>query len=328
MASIEFGGLRQKSLEWDRARVANFFLQFGLIWVFILLLIASAVIYPGLFQFANIRNIVSQSAPVGIAAVGMTFVIISGGFDFSVGSIVALSAVVFANRADVTGLWGAAAIVMLCSFICGTINGVIVTRLKVNPFVATLGSGSMFGGAAYIFSNNAPQTPNNPGFQYLGTQAWLGWPIASWILFVALLVGGFVLARTVYGRSIYAIGGNSEAARLSGLRVDLLRGSTYVISALCAGLAGLILTSRLGLGQADMGGTMSLDAIAIVVVGGTSLLGGEGKMWRTAIGLLILSTLTYLFDSLAVSTSYQLVVKGAIVVAAVALDVFARSRRT
>src|SRR3984957_15734202 len=293
MASIEFGGLRQTSLEWDRARVANFFLQFGLIWVFILLLIASAVIYPGLFQFANIRNIVSQSAPVGIAAVGMTFVIISGGFDFSVGSIVALSAVVFANRADVTGLWGAAAIVMLCSFVCGTINGVIVTRLKVNPFVATLGSGSMFGGAAYIFSNNAPQTPNNPGFQYLGTQAWLGWPIASWILFVALLVGGFVLARTVYGRSIYAIGGNSEAARLSGLRVDLLRGSTYVISALCAGLAGLILTSRLGLGQADMGGTMSLDAIAIVVVGGTSLLGGEGKMWRTAIGLLILSTLIY-----------------------------------
>ncbi len=328
MTSIELTDIQRKLPSSDRAQVANVLLQFGLIWVFILLLIAAAIAYPGLFQFANIRNIVSQSAPVGITAAGMTFVIIGGGFDFSVGSIVALSAVVFANRADVTGLWGAAAIVILCSFVCGAINGAIVTRLKVNPFVATLGSGSMFGGAAYIFSNNAPQTPNDPGFQYLGTQAWFGWPIASWVLIVVLLGGGFLLSRTVYGRSIYAIGGNSEAARLSGLRVDLLRASTYVISALCAGVAGLILTSRLGLGQADMGGSISLDAIAIVVVGGTSLLGGEGKMWRTAIGLLLLSTLTYLFDSLAVSTSYQLVVKGAIVVAAVALDVFARSRRT
>jgi len=327
MASTELGTLRRASPEWDRARVTNIFLQFGLVWAFILLLIASAIIYPGLFQFANIRNLISQGAPVGITAAGMTFVIISGGFDFSVASIVALAAVVFANRADVIGLWGAAAIVLLCSFVCGVINGVIVTRLKVNPFVATLGSGSMIGGAAYIFSNNAPQLSNDPGFPYLGTQAWFGWPIASWILIATLVVGGVVLARTVYGRSIYAIGGNSEAARLSGLRVDLLRGSTYVISALCAGLGGLILASRLGLGQADMGGTMSLDAIAIVVIGGTSLLGGEGKMWRTAIGLLILSTLTNLFDSLAVSTSYQLVVKGAIVVAAVALDLFARSRR-
>jgi ribose transport system permease protein len=328
MTSIELTDIQRKPPSCDRAQVANVLLQFGLIWVFILLLIAAAIAYPGLFQFANIRNIVSQSAPVGITAAGMTFVIIGCGFDFSVGSIVALSAVVFANRADVTGLWGAAAIVMLCSVVCGAINGAIVTRLKVNPFVATLGSGSMFGGAAYIFSNNAPQTPNDPSFQYLGTQAWFGWPIASWLLIVVLLGGGFLLSRTVYGRSIYAIGGNSEAARLSGLRVDLLRASTYVISALSAGVAGLILTSRLGLGQADMGGSISLDAIAIVVVGGTSLLGGEGKMWRTAIGLLLLSTLTYLFDSLAVSTSYQLVVKGAIVVAAVALDVFARSRRT
>jgi ribose transport system permease protein len=327
MVSAEAGVIRRKPAVQDRRLSINFLLQFGLIWVFVIVLIGSAIVYPGLFQWANIRNIISQNAPVGIVAAGMTFVIIGGGFDFSVGPIVALSAVIFANRADVTGLWGAAGIVLLCSFVCGALNGILVTRLKVNPFVATLGSGSMFGGSAYILSNNAPQTPSNLTFQYLGTQAWLGWPIASWILIAAYVFGAFILARTVYGRSIYAIGGNSEAARLSGLRVELLRGSTYVISAFTAGLAGLILTSRLGLGQADMGGNISLDSIAIVVVGGTSLLGGEGKMWRTAIGLLLLSTLTYLFDSLAVSTSYQLVVKGAIVVAAVSLDVFARSRR-
>jgi ribose transport system permease protein len=327
MASAEVGVIRHKTAVEYRRLSMNFVLQFGLIWVFIILLIGAAIVYPGLFQFANIRNIISQNAPVGIVAAGMTFVIIGGGFDFSVGPIVALSAVIFANRADITGLWGAAGIVLLCSFVCGALNGFLVTKLKVNPFVATLGSGSMFGGAAYIFSNNAPQTPSSPAFQYLGTQAWLGWPIASWLLIAVYVLGAFILARTVYGRSIYAIGGNSEAARLSGLRVELLRGSTYVISACSAGLAGLILTSRLGLGQADMGGNISLDSIAIVVVGGTSLLGGEGQMWRTVIGLLLLSTLIYLFDSLAVSTSYQLVVKGAIVVAAVSLDVFARSRR-
>jgi ribose transport system permease protein len=137
-----------------------------------------------------------------------------------------------------------------------------------------------------------------------------------------------VLAKTVYGRSIYAIGGNNEAARLSGLRVDLLRGSTYVLSAMCSGLGGMILASRLAVGQADMGSTIALDAIAIVVIGGTSLLGGEGAIWRTAIGLLIIAILTNIFDSLAVSTNYQLVVKGTIVVAAVAWDLYARSLRT
>jgi ribose transport system permease protein len=327
MASTETTSLRRAPPLWDRTRIASIVLQFGLIWVFVVLLLGATIAYPGIIQFANIRNLISQSAPVGIIAVGMTFVIISGGFDFSVGAIVALSAVTFANRADIVGLYGAAAIAMLFSLLCGTINGVVITRLKVSPFVATLGSGYVFGGAAYILSNNAPQLSNDPNFQNLGTESCFGWPIASWILIAALVAGGFVLARTVYGRSIYAIGGNSEAARLAGLRVDLLRGSTYVLSAACAGLAGLILSSRLGLGQADMGGTMSLDAIAIVVVGGTSLLGGEGKMWRTAVGLLTLATLTNLFDSLAVSTSYQLVVKGTIVIAAVALDLFARTRR-
>ncbi|MGO4838121.1 ABC transporter permease, partial [Rhizobiaceae sp. 2RAB30] len=201
------------------------------------------------------------------------------------------------------------------------------TKLRVNPFIATLGSGSIFGGFAYIFSNSAPQTPDNFDFQILGTDRWLGWPLPIWLLVAAFAIGAFVLMKSVYGRSIYAIGGNSEAARLSGMRVDLLRGSTYVISAVCSGLGGMILASRLGVGQADMGGSIALDAIAIVVIGGTSLMGGEGAMWRTAIGLLILATLSNVFDSLAISTNYQLLSKGAIVIAAVALDVFARSRR-
>lgn len=301
--------------------------QYGMVWALIILLIVATILYPRFFDITNIKNILSQNASVGIVAVGMTFVIIGGGFDLSVGAIFALGAVLFASFADSAGLWPAAGIVLVVAVVCGIINGLIVTRMKVNPFIATLGSGSIFGGCAYIFSKSAPQTPDNFDFQNLGVGRMLDWPIPIWLLVLAFALGAFVLIKSVYGRSIYAIGGNSEAARLSGMRVDLLRGSTYVISAVCSGIGGMILASRLGVGQADMGANVSLDAIAIVVIGGTSLMGGEGAMWRTAVGLLILATLSNVFDSLAISANYQLLTKGAIVILAVALDVFTRSRR-
>ncbi|MDX3924627.1 MAG: ABC transporter permease [Shinella sp.] len=303
-------------------------LQYGVLWAFFLLLVLSAILYPRVFELQNIQNILSQSAPVGIVAVGMTFVIIGGGFDLSVAAIFALSAVVFANRADLFGLWGAAATVLGVSIVCGLINGIIVTKFKVNAFVATLGTGSIYGGLAYIYSNSAPQVPDDFDFGNLGTGAWLGWPISIWFLLFAFIAGGIILSKSIYGRSIYALGGNEEAARLSGIPVDLLRGSTYVMTAICAGVGGMILSSRLGVGQADMGGSLALDAIAIVVIGGTSLLGGEGALWRTAVGLLIIATLTNVFDSLAINTNYQLVAKGLIVIGAVALDIYARKMRT
>ncbi|MBL8600026.1 MAG: ABC transporter permease [Devosia sp.] len=304
------------------------FIQYGMVWALVVVVIAAVIVHPRFLDPTNLTNVLSQNALVGLVAIGMTFVIVGGGFDLSVGAIFALGAVVFANRADVAGIWGAAAYVLLVSTGCGLINGLVVTKLRVNPFVATLGTGSVFGGLAYIFSNSAPQTPSLLEFSILGTGRFLSLPISIWLLVLGFALGAVILSRTVYGRSIFAIGGNSEAARLSGMRVDLLRGSTYIITALCAGLAGMVLASRLGVGQADMGGTIALDAIAIVVIGGTSLMGGEGAMWRTAIGLLIIATLTNVFNALAVSTNYQLVIKGTIVVGAVALDVFARSRRS
>jgi ribose transport system permease protein len=303
-------------------------LQFGVLWAFVILLVGSAILYPRVFDSTNIKNILSQASPVGIVSVGMTFVMIGGGFDLSVSATFALGAVVFAHLSDPFGLWGAAAAVLAASVVCGIINGLIITKLRVNPFVATLGTGSAFGGYAFIYSNAAPQVPNNLNFQYLGTEAWLGWPISIYILVGTFLVGAFALARTVYGRSIYAIGGNTEAARLAGIPVDLLRGSTYVMTAVCSGIGGMILSSRLGVGQADMGGSIALDSIAIVVIGGTSLLGGEGAIWRTAVGLLIIATLTNVFDSLAINNNYQLVAKGVIVIGAVALDIYARRMRS
>jgi len=136
-----------------------------------------------------------------------------------------------------------------------------------------------------------------------------------------------VLAKTVYGRTLFAIGGNNEASRLAGLPTEWLRTSTYVVSGACASIAGMIIASRLAIGQADIGATMALDSIAIVVIGGTSLLGGEGAVWRTVIGMLIVAVLTNLLDSLAVDANYQLVIKGVIVIAAVALDARVRAAR-
>jgi len=311
-----------------RKRLIGVLLQFGMIWAFVVLVIVGSIVFPRLIALNNIKNFLGQSSPVGIVAVGMTFVMIGGGFDLSVGAIFAMGAVVFADQFDKLGLVGAGAVVMAITGFFGLINAVIVTKLRVNPFVATLGTGSAFSGLAYIYSNSAPITPTSPDYQALGTNSFIGWPIAVWLMLAVFAIGWFALAKTVYGRSIYAIGGNNEAARLSGLRVNVLRGSTYVLTGICSGLGGMILASRLAVGQADLGGTIALDAIAIVVIGGTSLLGGEGTMWRTAIGLLIIATLTNIFDSLAISTNYQLVVKGCIVIFSVSLDLFARSLRT
>lgn len=310
------------------AGLKNLLLHYGIVLALVALLVAAPLVYPGFLGKDNLTSMLSQAAPVGIVAVGMTFVIVAGGFDLSVGALYAGGAVLFATLArDGTPLPIAAMIAVLAGAIAGAINGAIVTRLKVNTFVATLGTASVFGGIAYLYSNSTAITVSNPAFGQLGNAAFLGLPVSVWILGVVFVIGAVVLAKTVYGRSVYAIGGNAEAARLAGLRVDLIRASTYVLVGICAASGGMIITSRLGVGQADIGPTVALDAIAIVVIGGTSLLGGEGAVWRTAVGLLILAVLTNLLDSQAVDPNSQLIIKGVIVIAAVAIDAYARRTR-
>jgi len=301
-------------------------LDYGMVWMLLLVLIGAQLAYPEFSDWANFQNLLSQAAPVGIVAVGMTFVMVAGGFDLSVGGIFGFAAVLFANRFDDWGFWSAGAATLATGCCMGALNGFVVTRLKVNPFVATLGTGSVFVGAAYLFSDSAPQVPLGLGFGHIGLDAWGFLPISVWLLIATFLVGGFILHKSVYGRTVYAVGGNPEAARLAGLRVNIARGSTYVWTGGLAALGGAILSSRLSTGEANMGTDVPLDAIAIVVIGGTSLLGGEGAMWRTGVGLLIIASLTNVFNALAINSNWQLVVKGCVVVAAVALDLYARSR--
>jgi ribose transport system permease protein len=295
-----------------------------IVWLLIALVILCRILYPGFLERGNIFNILSQNAQVGLIALGMTFVMIAGGFDLSVGAIYAAGATVYAMEAKEMALPLAALMALTVGLVCGSLNGIIVTRLKVNPFVATLGTTSIFAGAAYLYSHSAPVLVDRPDFTVLGAGKWFGVPISLVLLIVAYIVGGVALSKTVYGRSLYAVGGNPEAARLAGLRVELLKTSTYALVGVLAAFGGMIIASRLSIGQADIAGTMSLDAIAIVIIGGTSLFGGSGAVWRTAVGLLLLAVLTNIFDALALDSNFQSLIKGAIVIGAVALDAYSR----
>lgn len=307
--------------------------RYGIVGALVALVIVATVVYHGFLRPANIGNILTQNSAVGVIAVGMTFVIISGGFDLSVGATYALGSTLFAGLTLQTGSVTLGALGALGGGIAaGLVNGVIIARFSINPFVATLGTSSVISGLAYIYSNSAPFIIANqpalvPSFQRLALSRFLGLELPIWILFAVFLVGGFMLAKTVYGRSVYSVGGNYEAAWLSGLRVRGLHSSVYVLTGVLAALAGMMDASRLGVGQADVGGSLALDSIAIVVVGGTSLLGGEGAIWRSAVGLLILATLTNVFYSLNISQNWQLIAKGVIVLAAVGVDAMVRLRK-
>ncbi|MFJ6215584.1 ABC transporter permease [Streptomyces sp. NPDC092296] len=309
------------------SRAQAFVAKYGIVAVLLVLIAVATVLYPRFLSAANLRDILSQNAGVGIVAIGMTYVILARGFDLSVGSIYALGATVFAGFSVSGNPIVAGIVALLIGTGVGLVNGLLVTRLKVNPFVATLGSSSAISGLAFIYSHSAPFVVGKPDFQMLGLSSLGTVPTPALIFIVLAVAAGLVLSRTNLGRNIYAVGGNPEASRLSGLRVPVLVGGTYVLTGLLATLAGMIDASRLGVGQADVGGTVALDAIAVVVIGGTSLLGGEGAIWRTVVGLFILATLTNMFYSLNVSQNWQLIAKGVIVVAAVAMDGLLRSRR-
>jgi len=308
--------------------VATLLLRYGMVLVLLALIVAAVLLYNGFLAPANIRDILAQNAPVGIIAVAMTFVLIGAGFDLSVGATFALAGTVFAGVTLNYGLAAGAVAALVAGLLAGLVNGFLVAGLNVNPFVATLGSASVISGLAFIYSKSSPFIVEDIRFQYLGTATLAGVPVPILILIGTFIVGSFVLARTTYGRNLFAVGGNREAARLSGIPVRGLTASTYVLTGLCAALAGMISASRLGVGQADVGASVALDAIAVVVIGGTSLLGGEGAVWRSAVGLLILATLTNVFFALNVNQNWQLIAKGLIVVGAVALDAHLRKRES
>jgi ribose transport system permease protein len=303
-----------------RAQLPTLIRIYGIILTLVLLLAVVTIGNPAFISPQNVFNMASQWAPAGVMAVGMTFVILTGGFDLSVASAYSLCAVVAAY----VGQTHAPAIAFIAAIAVGLLfglfNGILVAVVRINPFITTVGSGFIINGVALVMTQNAAFLVDNESFGVLGAGRWHGMPYSGMLLVLFLLVFGFVLARTIYGESIYAVGGNYEASRLSGIRVRAVVASTYVLMGGCVGLAGSIAASQLSSAQANLDPGIIFDVLTVVVVGGTSLSGGSGAMWRTAVGLVIIATISNGFVLLDISPYYQSIIKGSIIVAALALD--------
>jgi ribose transport system permease protein len=308
------------------SRGPQWIFRYGMVIGLVALIVVTAALDSSFLQVNNLLNLLRQWAPPGLMAVGMTFVIISGGFDLSVGGTYAAAAVLSAALALIMPIPAAIALAVLMGAGIGLVNGAVITRLEVNPFVATLGMGFIVTGLTEVISNAHPIMVEDPAFQILGGGDFLGIPIPGILLIIALLVGGVVLARSVYGRYVYAIGGGDEASRLTGLRTRSVRTLAYVITGALAALAGCVIASQLGEGQGDIGINVELGVITIVIVGGNAVSGGEGAMWRTATGIGILAILGNAFDHLQVSTFWQEVIEGCIIIAALAIDSYGKRR--
>lgn len=302
------------------ARLADIAILAVLALLFLYLSVASDVFLTP----TNLLNILDQWAPVGIMACAGTLVIIAGGFDLSVASIYALSGVVAAQIAQSGHVLAGLAAGVAVGVLIGTANGVLVNAARINPFMATLASSLIVRGAATAVSGGVILVVTDLSFPKLGRGEFLNVSYATYIWVAVALTLGFVLTRTVFGAAIYAVGGNATAAKMSGIRVGVVRGVTYVISGAAAGLAGVIAVSLAGSGQAGAGAGLELSVIAAVVVGGTSILGGQGAVWRSVIGVLIIALIGNGFNLLGVPTTYQSMAQGGIILLAVALDTWTR----
>jgi ribose transport system permease protein len=303
-----------------RAQLPTLIRVYGIILTLILLLTVVTIGNPAFISQQNIFNMASQWAPAGIMAVGMTFVILTGGFDLSVASAYSLCAVVAAYVGQGHSPWIAFAAAIAVGLLFGLANGILVAVVRINPFITTVGSGFIINGVALVMTQNAAFLVDNDAFGILGAGRWHGVPYSGMLLVTFFIIFGFVLARTIYGEAIYAVGGNYEASRLSGIRVRAVIASAYVLMGGCVGLAGSIAASQLSSAQANLDPGIIFDVLTIVVVGGTSLSGGSGAMWRTAVGLGIIATISNGFVLLDISPYYQSIIKGSIIVAALALD--------
>ncbi|BDF34655.1 monosaccharide-transporting ATPase [Lachnospiraceae bacterium] len=295
----------------------------------LLLLIICAVISPDFFTLQNITNLLRQYSGTTIVCMGMLFVILTGGIDLSVGSIVALGSVMVAYALTTKGLgmFGAIALPLLCGLACGLLTGFFVAITNMASFVASLAMMTIARGVAYVISNGQPvQTPQNT-IGRLGVANFAG--AVPWLAIIALLfvvLFWIVLKYTSFGRIVIAIGSNEMAVRLAGIRTRWYKLAVYAISGVCSGMAGIIASSRTAIGTPIIGQGLELDAIAACVIGGASLSGGRGSVLKTVVGVFVLAFISNIMNLLAVPAYPQDIIKGAIIIASVLLQEFTANK--
>lgn len=289
----------------------------------ILLVVVISVLNTAFLDLSNLLNLLRQVSINGLIAFGMTFVILTGGIDLSVGSILALSSA-FTAILITSGLDPIVALIVgvLGGFLLGVFNGVLVTFGSMAPFIATLATMTIFRGLTLVVTDGNPITDLGDSylFQLFGKGYFFGVPVPAVTMIIVFIILAIILQKTTFGRHTYAIGGNEVASKISGIKVNKVKILIYGISGLMSALAGAILTSRLNSAQPTAGTSYELDAIAAVVLGGTSLTGGKGRIVGTFIGVLIIGVLNNGLNLLGVSSFYQQVVKGVVILIAVLID--------
>jgi ribose transport system permease protein len=303
--------------------------DYGVVIAFVALFVTLSISSDVFLSWDNMKNLAFQTAPVGIIACGGTLVFIAGGFDLSVGAISAFAGIAAAKAFNETGigLWGSLILGALVGLAFGLGNGLLITLGRVNAFIATLATAIIINGLGQVWTKGNLVSVSEDRFTTLGLgTVWgINYPIFVWFGFA--LACGFLLSRTAFGRYVYAAGGNAEAARLSGVRVNVVRAATFCISGLAAGIAGVILVTEVGTAQWNANTGIEFDAITAIVLGGTSLLGGEGAIWRAVLGAFFLQMIGNGFNLLGTTPEWQYVIKGLILAGAVSLDAWARRRR-
>jgi ribose/xylose/arabinose/galactoside ABC-type transport system permease subunit len=301
--------------------------EFGVLLALIIEMAVFSALSPYFFTSENILNVSLQTSIIAIIAAGMTFVILTAGIDLSVGSVVAFTGVIATAllRTDlpfIAALGVAVLAGLAIGALSGAVAGALITKLNITPFIVTLALMTIWRGAAFLITDGRPIWDLPEGFDRIAGSRVLGVPVPSIIMLAVFVAGYIVLTRTPFGRYVYAVGGNREAARLAGIRTDRVIAGVYVLCGFLAALSGILLASRLNSGQPNSGLMYELDVIAAVVVGGTSLFGGRGSIVGTFVGAMLIGVLRNGLNLLNVSSYLQMIFVGAVIILAVALDRF------
>jgi inositol transport system permease protein len=308
------------------------FQKYAIVLILLTMILLVSILSPAFLQVRNLLNVVRQISVIGLLGMGVTLAIIALGIDLSSGSVLALAAVVassLAQRPDWTEAKFPGLVLplivpvlagLIIGLICGWINGFLIAQFRIPPFIATLGMMTVARGFALLYSDGRPISSLTESYNFIGQGEVFGFPIPILILLFMALVTHVILNYTRFGRYVYAIGGNEQAARVSGINIDKVKIGIYTYAGLLSGLAGIVLSSRISSGQPGLGQGYELDAIASAVIGGTSFAGGVGTVWGTMVGALIIGVLNNGLDLLNVSAYWQQIVKGAIIVVAIIID--------
>lgn len=289
--------------------------------ILVIMCVVASILSPSFLRINNLFNVFRQVAIAGILGAGMTFVILTGGIDLSVGSILGLAGSVAAGvLAKTNNALLACLTAILIGLVAGTINGFWVAKLRIPPFIATLGMMTLLRGCVLVYTKGSPIPIKSDAYKFIGKASIAGIPLPVIILIVVFLISNFILSKTIFGRNVYALGGNREAARLSGIDTVKTEWLVYIINGFLCGLAAIVLTARLGSAQSTLGEGIEMDAIAAVILGGTSLSGGTGYVLPTVAGAMIMGIIDNILTLMNVNPHATSIVKGAVILLAVILD--------